>query len=190
MFHEDPLTYAAELKRLAAGDPAALEYFYVQYAGKVQAFAQKLIGNREEAEDLTHNIFLTLWNERDKVMNINSMEAYLFRMARNAVINRLRAIDYRRISELTADIPVADESEEDAYRNYSGLMQAIEKLPAMQALILRSRINGMGYKEISDMLNISPHTVHYHISRALRALRKTLGNPNFLLILTLYKTLQ
>ncbi|MCM1451304.1 MAG: hypothetical protein NC102_03530 [Clostridium sp.] len=67
-----------ELKSLSEGDPEALKYFYAHYAGKITAFAQKLLGSREEAEDIAHNIFLELWDERCNAVYINSVDAYLF----------------------------------------------------------------------------------------------------------------
>lgn len=179
MHRIDPITYFTELKHLAGGDPAALRYFYIQYAGKITAFAQKLLGNREEAEDLTHSLFLTLWDERENAVHINSMDAYLFRMARNAVMNRLRSrsrdLDYRRSQDLSDETPDSGDGNETAAMD-TRLMQAIEHLPEPQrSILMMSRFKGMSYDEISHSLNISTHTVHYHISRALRTLRKTLG---------------
>lgn len=175
----DPITHFTELKRLANGDPAALRYFYMRYAGKITAFAQKLLGNREEAEDITHSLFLALWEDRKEVTRITSLDAYLFRMARNAVMNRLRCrsrdLDYRRNQGLSDQTPDS-EAEADKAAMDTRLMDAISRLPEPQkSIIMMSRFKGMSYNEISERLNISAHTVHYHISRALRTLRHTLG---------------
>ncbi|MCM1224736.1 MAG: sigma-70 family RNA polymerase sigma factor [Lachnospiraceae bacterium] len=167
-----------ELKSLSEGDPSALKYFYAQYAGKITAFAQKLLSSREEAEDIAHNIFLDLWDDRRNAVRINSVDAYLFKMARNAVMNRLRArnrdLTYRKCQGLSEETPFDSDALEEAELD-SRLMKAIEALPDKQRQVMMGRVQGLSHEKISEELNVSKHTIHYHITCAMRNLRRALG---------------
>lgn len=167
----------AQLENLSKGNPAALRYFYERYAGKIIAFAYTLLGNREDAEDVAHTLFIELWEQRASATRIKSVDAYLYRMTRNAITDiarrRTREKAYMMHNNRTGDTIDADNVDiEDDLR----LLEAIEKLPEPQKSIIRmSRFGGLSYQQIAERLNISPHTVHYHVSKALGTLRRALG---------------
>ena len=81
------------LRKLREGDTEALDILYLRYAAKVRDFAFRLLGDSVEAEDITHDIFLKVWEQRKTVGNVVSFRGYLFRMTRNAIFNAFR---YRR----------------------------------------------------------------------------------------------
>lgn len=169
-----PAKQYVEQKRLAAGKIDALRYFYEAYAGRVRAFAYKLTGDMPQAEDITHNVFIRLWEQHEQLMHVSSIEAYLYRMTRNAILNHLKHLeverDYRNSVEIDA---VSDEG--DASELADRLAMAIDAMPVRQRRVfLMSRIDRMTYAEISEQLGISTKTVHYHISEALSSLRKAL----------------
>lgn len=175
--HFDESREIAQLENLSKSNPAALRYFYERYAGKIIAFAYSLLGNREDAEDVAHTLFIELWEQRASATRIKSVDAYLYRMARNAITDiarhRTREKAYMMHTNQTADtIDPEDVDIEEDLR----LLEAIEKLPEPQKSIIRmSRFGGMSYQQIAERLNISPHTVHYHVSKALGTLRRALG---------------
>ncbi len=168
----------AQLENLSKSNPAALRYFYERYAGKIIAFAYSLLGNREDAEDVAHTLFIELWEQRASATRIKSVDAYLYRMARNAITDiarrRTREKAYMMHTDPTSTEPIDPDNVdiEDDLR----LLEAIEKLPEPQKSIIRmSRFGGMSYQQIAERLDISPHTVHYHVSKALGTLRRALG---------------
>lgn len=174
MTNIDPSNQFIERQRLASGKMDALRYFYLAYAGRIRAFAYRLTGDMPQAEDITHNVFIKLWEQHEQLMQVTSVEAYLYRMARNAILNHLKhqevERDYR--NSLEAEQAVEDgDSSELADR----LAVAIDAMPARQRRVfLMSRFNRMTYAEISEQLGISPKTVQFHISEALTSLRKAL----------------
>lgn len=78
------------LRKLREGDTEALDILYLRYAAKVRDFAFRLLGDSVEAEDITHDIFLKVWEQRKTVGNVVSFRGYLFRMTRNAIFNAFK----------------------------------------------------------------------------------------------------
>ena len=72
------------MKRLAESDISALEEIYVVFAPKVRSFVTHYIG-KEEAEDLTQDIFLKIWQSRNKISSIliRVLDSYIFRISKN-----------------------------------------------------------------------------------------------------------
>ena len=75
------------LKKLRDGDSEALDILYLRYASKVRDFAFRLLKDRTDAEDVTHDIFLKIWEQRRGLGAVLSFRGYLFRMTRNAIFN-------------------------------------------------------------------------------------------------------
>ena len=78
------------LRKLREGDTEALDILYLRYAAKVRDFAFRLLGDSVEAKDITHDIFLKVWEQRKTVGNVVSFRGYLFRMTRNAIFNAFK----------------------------------------------------------------------------------------------------
>ena len=131
------------LEKLARGDRASFDALYMRYAAKTEEFLCRMLKNRAEAEDITHDLFLKIWQNRSTMAGVTAFGSYLFRMARNAV--------YDRFDSRTA----------------------VEKMPGQRQRIFRmSREEGIANDEIARRLGISTRTVENQISRALSELRK------------------
>ena len=91
------------LDKLGRSDVNALDTLYVRYAPKVYDFALRFLKNEAEAEDVTQDIFLQVWDNRSLMGQVVSIRAYLFRMTRNAIFNRFKRskmhLQYIRQSE-------------------------------------------------------------------------------------------
>lgn len=171
------------LKRLRDGDVEALDVLYLHYAPKVRDFVFRLVRDMQEAEDITHDIFLRIWEQRQTVGNVLSFKNYLFRMTRNAVFN---AFKHRRVEQsyqaqtLARDLGEIAPEKPDERVSTEDLMQlidlAVSNMPEQRRKVFcMSRYDHKSYNEIARELNISPKTVQYHISGALAELRKLLS---------------
>ena len=65
--------------------PQKFEGFFLDYYPRVKGFINGLLQDAEEAEDLSQDIFMSLWQNRGNLKQIDNLDAYLFRIARNAV---------------------------------------------------------------------------------------------------------
>ncbi|WP_295935416.1 RNA polymerase sigma-70 factor [uncultured Alistipes sp.] len=173
------------LRKLREGDTEALDVLYLLYAAKVRDFAFRLLCNRAEAEDITHDIFLKVWEERKSVGNVLSFKSYLFRMTRNAIFN---AYKHRQVESkyqahaVAAEKPTAPGADERVTTEdmLEMIALAVENMPEQRRKVFcMSRYENMSYSDIAEALNISPKTVQYHISGALAELRKLLSAISF-----------
>ena len=175
------------LKKLRDGDSEALDILYLRYASKVRDFAFRLLKDRTDAEDVTHDIFLKIWEQRRGLGNILSFRGYLFRMTRNAVFNayKHRQVEYKYQAEAgAAESPAAPQTDDRV--STADLLEmidlAVRNMPEQRRRVFcMSRYENMSYNDIAEALNISPKTVQYHISGALAELRKLLSAMAFLI---------
>ena len=133
------------------------------------------------AKDVIQEVFLALWTVREKLHEINNIEAYLFRITRFKVIKHLRKVSaddhlkekiWRAMKDLDEDGPAKVEEREF----HSILTLAIEQLPVKRKHVyLLKTTQGKTYKDIADEMKISQHTVKNHLSSATLAIRKFLG---------------
>lgn len=164
---------------LLEGNREALEELYVMYAPRVRFFISHYTRNSSDAEDLTHDVFLKIWNKRSTIRIEDSLSSLIFTMARNAVLDAVkhrkvkdRYVEQQRvvIGQQVHDI----ESSIHAREELSELERKMENLTDRQRRVFEmSRVEGKTYEEIAGELKISEKTVQYHISQALKDLRKS-----------------
>ncbi len=177
------------VERLKNDDRAAFEKLFKLYSERIYYFTIRYIKNKEEAEEITQEVFVRLWNRRFDLKTELSFSSYLFMIAKNAVIDLLRKRQKESTlkEEITPDVnSIAEKSNNSVeYKELNEIVKnSILQLPEKRRQIfLLSRDEGLTYKEIAEKLNISIKTVESHMRLALQQLRKTIGS-SYELILT------
>ncbi len=166
------------IERMRGGDTGALGILYMRYAPSVSNFAYRFIRVREDVDDITHNIFCSLWENRESLKDIESLKAYLFQMTRNAIFKEFR--HQQVVSEYESE--VGNDRNENYYDGEkvvttSDLLEMIDlmisNMPEPQRVAFRmSRYEHKTYVEIAEHLGVSQKTVQYYISQALAELRR------------------
>lgn len=165
------------LCRLSYGDVKALDILYVAYAPLVRNWCAALLKNSAEAEDLTQDIFIRIWNSRTELKEVRSFKSYLFRVTHNAVLNRLREQNIRQLFAKSRSGDSVLEDDASGMADTADLLDKInvslEGMSELRKKIFKmSRFEDKTYQEIAEALDISPKTVQYLISCALAELRK------------------
>lgn len=152
---------------------------FERYYPIVRLSVLRLVNDPGVAEDLTQDLFLHLWSNRERMVITSSLDAYLRKAATNRALNYLR--DKRRFEELEPDDDQVLSADPSELLNLEGLElqtaidQAIDALPERCRLVfVLSRFEDMKYAEIAEELEISIKTVENQMSRALRNLRVAL----------------
>ncbi len=166
------------LQRLSEGDADAIDVLYLRYASKVRTFAMQMLKNPTDAEDVTHDVFLKIWEHRKNLVKVVSLSGYIFRMTRNSIINLMKG--RHAAGRCGIDDSLENISGGIDYENRvttSELLRMvemeIERMPEQRRKVfLMSRYEGKSYGDIAKELDISPKTVQYHISTALSDLKK------------------
>jgi RNA polymerase sigma-70 factor (ECF subfamily) len=168
------------LALVAQGNRAAFTQLYSQHLGYLYRYVFLFTKSREETEELLQELFIKLWEQRDRLPQVESLKDYLFRMAKNKLLDNIRHLQIRQrvLSEIrrTRDVSAALTGDQCAYREYYHVVQlAIEKLPPRRKLIFRMNIeNGLSQEEIAGQLNISKSVVQKQLYSASRFVRQYL----------------
>ncbi len=166
------------IKLLLVGDGGAFEEIYRRYFNKLLRTAQFKIQSKEIAEELLQDLFISLWEKRDKIV-IDNLEAYLSTSLKYLIINHIRRqILQDRFIEYAANKnePAETVDESIAFNELSvAIEKSIEKLPEKTRQIFTlNRLEYKSVKEISEQLSLPERTVEYHITQGLRTLRVNL----------------
>lgn len=158
-------------------DKELFDEIYMRYWEKLFLIANKHLKDPEAAEDIVHDIFLSLWNNRKKV-KVNQLEHYLVTAVKYQVLTQIKKRSYaQKYVSYTAMAGPARLAPEisDAVHNRRILelvYKEIDLLPEKCKLIFQySREEGMTSKEIAEILNISKKTVDNQIHKALEHLK-------------------
>jgi len=169
--------------RLQSGDVEAFEWLYNNYKYQVTANLLKLLKSPQMVEDMLHDIFLKIWENRADIDPNRSFGAYLYRIASNMVTDSYRKScrnrDYRDYLVTVSEISYQhiDQLLDDKERKEL-LDKALQKLsPQCRQVFELCKIEGRSYQEVSDLLNISPNTISTHLTRANKKMQLFLTDP-------------
>jgi RNA polymerase sigma-70 factor (ECF subfamily) len=158
------------LKKAQRGDERAFTLIVRAYEVPVFNYILRLVGNRAQAEDLTQEVFLRVFQGLPKFSLRSKFTTWLFQVTKNRVLDELRASERRpRLSVALEDIPPLEavdapveqvEAMDAVWRSVGGLNADLK-----MALLLRDVV-GLSYTEIADALEITLATVKWRIYRA------------------------
>jgi RNA polymerase sigma-70 factor, Bacteroides expansion family 1 len=150
-------------------------------------FANGYLNNSENTKEVIQDVFLKLWDNRQKLSADTNLNAYLFTLTRNRCIDLIRREklmlqfrtdkqeEYRRLSENFEALsdPILDnlfamEIQDEINRTISELPEQCQKVFVM------SRVKGMNNREISQTLVLSEKTIESHLTKALKTIRLAL----------------
>jgi RNA polymerase sigma-70 factor, ECF subfamily len=167
----DPL-----LLSLTAGDERAFALLYDRFATRMYRVALRILGRREDAEDVVHDVFLAVVRSRERLANVSDLTAYLFaslrrtagrcavRRARSPQTSQAAIDDVAAPIEQTADCP-----------KYPHLQQAMRSLPSEQREVIALKIDGeLTFAQIAQIMDISINTAASRYRYALNKLRSSL----------------
>ncbi len=154
-------------------DQYALKIFYERHYLQLTRFLFSRTHSREQAEDLAQDAFFRLWENRSGINPDRSLKSYLFQIANNLFIDKVRRL---RVERKYADSGSVPQSHEPSPETGISVRDAVERLPeSLRAVFLLSRLEGFSYREIGQALDLSARTVEHRIYKALDILRKRLG---------------
>ena len=176
---QDPAQQAALVERLRLGDEAAFDTIFRTWYAPLVQFAERLLRERESAEETVQDVMLELWKRRETLVIQGSPQAYLFQSTRNRALNRIRHLRVENREEFDTDtLPASNQADAGASESeiQVALRAAIASLPprCRQAFEL-NRLQGLKYGEVAEALGISVKAVEAHMARALRTLRERLA---------------
>ncbi len=170
------------IKELIKGNNKAFRKLFDTYRDDVYAYSISMLKTKVLAEEIVQDVFLKIWQHRDRLNPDLSFKSYVFTITRNLTFNLISKVaNNRKLKEEVfyksqkSYTPIEDKIAENEYEIIKN--KAIEQLPAKRKIIFQmSRSKGMSYEEISKELNISVSTVKGQMSKALKTIRNFLQN--------------
>jgi RNA polymerase sigma-70 factor (ECF subfamily) len=181
-----PFDDASLAHRIRSGDREALGELYDRYASVALATALRVVGDRDQAEDVVHDAFVAVWRKIDRYDAARgSLRSWLLTVVRN------RAIDRIRTSRPSLDVADADAQSllrsgpnptwEEAVRRLSAadVRAALEALPEEQRTAIElAYFGGHTYREIASITGVPQGTANGRLRLALAKLREILAGTD------------
>jgi RNA polymerase sigma-70 factor (ECF subfamily) len=190
---DKPIHEKELLLAVASGDQSAYRSLVDLYWKRVYGNTLALLKRPESAEEITQDIFLKIWQQRERLSTIENFAVYIYVIGRNQVLAALR----KKIRELSLELP--EQAADDAILPNDKLemqelhriiLEGVDQLPAIRKKVFNmSRFEGLSYDEIAERLQISRNTVKDHIVNALNFLRNYISEragKNLLLLIILH----
>lgn len=180
------------LQQVAVGDEIAYKQLYLQYWDTIYSTAMMYTKSPDLSEDLTQDVFARIWVNRAKLAEVERFEGFLFIMARNIILNRLKKEVYVARNDLFFEAHLKESHGTPAQLSELRELQdkietAIRTLPAQQERAFRlSRFSGMTHQQIAEEMGIAEQTVKAHIVRALQKLRSEFSDIDLTLSLAIW----
>ncbi|MGV8095395.1 MAG: RNA polymerase sigma-70 factor [Mangrovibacterium sp.] len=175
------------MSRLKNNDEVAFKVIFNKYYSRLYYFILEFISPDDIAENIVQDTFFTLWNKRQELKNDSNLSAYLFTVAKNNCLYKLRDQRYRQKlfmtnplgqDEVDMNMEVLSTLDSSSY-TFAEIDKIIERTleelpPQCKKVFVLSRFEEKKNKEIAEELNISVKVVEKHISKGLKKFRESL----------------
>ena len=179
------------LARVAAGDGEAFAGLVERHQERLLRLCERMLGDREAARDEVQEVFLKAYRKAGSYRPRGAVFTWLYRIAVNHCLNRLRRRKVVRFLRLErdeddaggpafepADPAPGPAAAAGARERWAAVARAIERLPPGQrAVLVLARLEGFRYRRIGELLGISEGAVESRLFRAVRALEAALEAP-------------
>jgi len=159
-------------------DINAFEQLYRYLYSRLIRFSVYYVGDKQAAEDLVTEVFVKCWENRTSGTSILNPEGYLFIAVKNQSLKYLKknsTVTFIDLVDVDDDVSVTAQTPQyilETKELHKQLNLAIESLaPQAREVFRLIKEGGMKYKEVAEMLNISPRTVQTQLFRAIAKLR-------------------
>lgn len=178
------------MHKFRRGDESTLKELFDVYGGSLFFFANRLLNNPKQAEDIVAESFIKLWRQRETFIELQNIKAYLYVITRNACNQHTNPEEQQSLIKQEW-IPLAHDTEEMLTRVVHGdvlqlICDEIKKLPEPATKIFKLCFaEGLQPEEIAPKLNMTVQHVRNNKEAILELLRLSLGKNNVLISLAL-----
>ena len=155
-------------------DNHAFEELFKEYFASLMAFSRRILGDEDDAREVVHQVFISLWEKRAELDLSTSLKSYLFTSVNNRSLNVIRdrkKFSLEEVPERAGEWDVSAQIE--SLELEEKIRSVIDSLPEKCREIFElNRFEGLKYAEIAMRLDISVKTVENQMSKALKILRE------------------
>jgi RNA polymerase sigma-70 factor (family 1) len=194
--HSLPDEERALIAALKTHDRKAFEKLYKQHYRQLFALAYRYVGQAPVAEEIVHDVFLTIWKIAGQLNVEYSIKSYLSRAVINSSLNFIKKEKINNGKQNAYLVVESDPDAENEQRDKKeSLLNSLEDAmailpPKCREVMYLSRFGKLKQQEIAKQMNISIKTVKNHLTYGFQKLRELLEKQQqtlLLLLLILYK---
>lgn len=173
-------------------DELSFRRAYEQYASNIYKVGLLYLKQPSAAEDVVQDVFLELWQKREKLLSLPQLENYLFIIARNNIFDRFRKEKYADLylkEALALTDPMQEHSLLDSVqqKEYHDILQeAIADLPIERRKIYQCWADGLSYKKIAELQDISINTVKTQLRLAQQSIRTHMAQKILFIMMAIF----
>ena len=174
-------------RRVRSGDEQAFRQLYLLLAGSLKQFAYTIIHSKEQAEEITEDVFISLWQNKAGLTDIKNLKVYLYVATRNTSLNYLHKksgrSNYDSIDYAHVEFAATDPNPEQIFitsEMRKRIDEVIQALPTKCKLIFKmAKEDRLKYREIADILNITVKTIDNQLAIALKKIGGAINFKQF-----------
>jgi RNA polymerase sigma-70 factor (family 1) len=185
MENEHPFTdssFLIALQQIAAGDQAAFKLVYGAFYKRLYQFAFAIVKTREAAEEIVEDVFIRIWQKREDLSSVRNLRVYLYTATKNTALNYLSKKARESIAEPFDHINIGlDQSAVTPEQilitgeMFKKIQETVEALPPRCKMIFKLvREDGLKYREIAEILNITVNTIDVQMAIAVKRIASAL----------------
>jgi RNA polymerase sigma-70 factor (ECF subfamily) len=168
---------------LRKGDRVAFYHIYDRYCKRLYGFVLRYIKQEDDAEEIVQEVFVKLWEARDKIDVYSSFDSFLFTIAYNTTMSlfrkRIKEKKYLEYLKSIQQVQSAPNVIEEIHFNElnANIQTLLDQLtPRQKEIFQMSREEGLAHDEIAKKLDISVNTVKKHMTNTLTFLKSHMDN--------------
>lgn len=161
----------------------AFDAIYERYCKRLFNFVVRYVKLEMDAEEIVQNVFVKLWENREKINTHSSFESYLFTISYNSAISLLRKRIHEKkylehLHSLRNENVAAELTDEIYFTELNNKIKSLlaELTPRQREIFLLSREEGFTHEEIAKKLGISVNTVKNHMVAVLNFLKSNIDS--------------
>jgi len=164
------------IARAKAGDREAMGELYELHSRRVYTVVRRLVGNDHLAEDLSQEAWVRAFDKLHLFRGDSAFGTWLYRLATNVALNRLRRSSKRSAVETGADLPRIAKPQDDVVVTRRVLTAAMDRLPpGYRKVLVLHDVEGWTHEEIAESLDCSPGTSKSQLHKARARMRKLIA---------------
>lgn len=166
--------------RVATGDEQAYRELFRLFYRPLGKFAATIVKSAEQAEEIASDVFVNVWKNRERLLEVGNLKVYLYVATKNIALNYLskQKLQVFDLDTFSVDMTLADNTPEQLMISCEmarKMTDAINKLPPRCKIIYKLiREDGLKYKEVASILNISVNTIDVQMSIACKRISESL----------------
>lgn len=172
------------LQGIADNDQQSFRKLFDLFAHRLVNFSQAILNSREIAVEIVDDVFVKLWKNRQHAIDIQNISVYLYTAVKNSSLNYLSKKAKEQVTDPFDFINIniaADQTPEQKMITkelFKKIESAVDQLPPRCKMVFKLvREDGLKYKDVADILNISINTVDAQMVIAVRRISESMrGN--------------